>query len=145
MLKYGWSMGEPAAKAILLVEDNPADVSLIQRAVAECGNNIRLSVVSNGRDALAFLRKDPPFMHAPALALILLDLNLPILDGYQVLGELRRLPPPQALPVVIFSSADKDTAEPLCLHLGASEYVQKPSTLDAFFAAIKAIVGHWLP
>src|SRR2546426_12793503 len=138
-------MGEPAAKAILVVEDNPADVSLIQRAGAECGHNIRLSVVSNGKDALAFLRKDPPFIHTPSPALILLDLSVPLLDGYKILAELRRLPTPQALPVVIFSSADKDIAEPLCRHLGASEYVQKPSTLDAFFAAIKAIVGHWLP
>ena len=138
-------MGEPAAKAILVVEDNPADVSLIQRAVAECGHNIRLSVVSNGKDALAFLRKDPPFIHTPSPALILLDLSVPLLDGYKILTDLHRLPPPQALPVVIFSSADKDTAEPLCLHLGASEYVQKPSNPDAFIAAIRDGVGHWLP
>jgi len=139
-------MGAPTAREVLLVEDNPADVSLIQRAVAECGHNIRLSVVSNGRDALVFLRKDPPYIHAPSPTLILFDLSVPLLDGYKVLAELRRLPTQQALPVVIiFSSADKDTAEPLCLHLGASEYVQKPSNPDAYIAAIRDGVCHWLP
>src|SRR3989442_15792070 len=109
-------MGEPAAKAILVVEDNPADVSLIQRAVAECGHNIRLSVVSNGKDALAFLRKVPPFIHTPSPALILLDLSVPLLDGYKILAELRRLPTPHTRPVVIFSSAHNDIAYPLCRH-----------------------------
>ena len=60
-------MGELAARELLLVEDNPADVYLIQKALAECGNEIHLSVVPNGREALAFLRKDPLLRGRPPL------------------------------------------------------------------------------
>src|SRR2546430_6580514 len=98
-------MGERAATAILLVEDSPADVYLIQRAVQDCGRNIRLSVVPDGGEALAFLRKATPFAHVPSPALILLDLHLPKIHGHQVLTELRRLPAYQATPVVILSGA----------------------------------------
>jgi CheY-like chemotaxis protein len=112
--------------------------------VAEQGNDIRLSVVPNGRDALTFLRKEAPFGHAPSPALIVLDLNLPKLDGHQVLSELRRLPAYQETPVVIFSVARKDLEEQRCLQLGANAYVQKPADFDSFFAAVQTIVSTWL-
>ena len=137
-------MGELAARELLLVEDNPADVYLIQKALAECGNEIHLSVVPNGREALAFLRKDPPFARAPSPALILLDLNLPKIHGKEVLAELRRLPTYLVTPIVVFSAADKDVEEQHCLQLGANAYVQKPSDFYAFFATIHAIVRQWL-
>jgi two-component system, chemotaxis family, response regulator Rcp1 len=123
-----------AARAVLLVEDNPADIYLIRQAIAACTPHIHLSVIPNGRDALEL---------SPAL--ILLDLNLPHLEGHHVLTSLRQLPAYQATPVVIFSAARKEKEEQVCLQLGANAYVQKPDVLEKFFAAIEAIMGEWLP
>ena len=135
---------EAPARTILLVEDSPADVSLIRQALAECGADIHLAIVPDGWEALAFLRKEPPFTQAFTPALILLDFSLPRVNGDQVLTALRREPAFQALPVVVFSSAPKDLTEPLCLKLGANAYIQKPHLLDDFFAAIHALVNKWL-
>jgi two-component system, chemotaxis family, response regulator Rcp1 len=138
-------MSEAAAKAILLVEDNPADIYLIRKAIEECNPDVHLSIVPNGRDALAFLREEGAYALEPLPALILLDLNLPKLDGHEVLTELRHLPAYQATPVVIFSAARPEQEEQPCLQLGADAYVQKPDALEKFFAAIADIVGEWLP
>jgi chemotaxis family two-component system response regulator Rcp1 len=135
-------MGEP--QAILLVEDNPADIYLTQTALAECSSDIRLSVVPNGRDALAFLRKEGPYAQLPSPVLILLDLNLPKLSGGEVLAALRHLAAYQATPVVIFSAARKELEEQHCLQLGANAYVQKPSDFDGFLATVHNIIDNWL-
>ena len=137
-------MSESAAKAVLLVEDNPADVYLIRKAVAECGANIHLLVIPNGRDALAFLRAEGIYPLEPSPALILLDLNLPKLDGHAVLAELRRLPAYQATPVVIFSGAPQEAEELHCAQLGANAYVQKPFTYYAYVDILHALVRQWL-
>jgi chemotaxis family two-component system response regulator Rcp1 len=137
-------MGE-AAKAVLLVEDNPADVYLIRKAVEECNPDIHLSIIPNGRDALAFLQREGAFGLEPSPALILLDLNLPKLDGHKVLTALRHLPAYRTTPVVIFSAARPEQEEQPCLQLGANAYVQKPDALEKFFAAIADIMGEWLP
>jgi two-component system, chemotaxis family, response regulator Rcp1 len=131
-------------KEVLLVEDNPADVYLIRRVVEDCGPDIHLSVVPDGREALAFLRQEAPFTRVPSPALILLDLNLPKLRGEDLLVEVRRLPAYQTTPVVVFSVADKETEEPRCLQRGATAYVQKSANFYAYVDAITAIVGHWL-
>jgi two-component system, chemotaxis family, response regulator Rcp1 len=138
-------MGAVAAQAVLLVEDHPADIYLIRKAVEACNPALHLSIVPNGRDALAFLRQEGAYALEPAPALILLDLNLPKLDGHDVLTGLRHLPAYQATPVVIFSAARKEQEEQACLQLGATAYVQKPAEIEKFFAAIEAIVGEWLP
>jgi len=137
-------MGELTPKALLLVEDNPADVYLIRTALQECGVNLHLSVVPNGRDALAFLQKEGAYALEPAPALILLDLHLPKLAGSEVLAALRRLPAYQATPVVVLSVADRAAEEPHCLHLGATAYVQKPWDFESYFATVQGIVRQWL-
>ena len=137
-------MSEAAQWEVLLVEDSAADIHLIEQALAECGKHIHLRTITNGGEALTFLRKEAPFTQTPSPALIISDLNLPGLDGYELLEELRRLPAHQQTPVVIFSGAYKDLTEPRCLQLGANQYVQKPSDLHSFFAAIAAIVDTWL-
>ena len=129
---------------VLLVEDNPADVYLIQKAFAECGHDLRLWFVPNGHDALRLLRKEGPYTHAPAPMLILLDLNLPKLRGEDLLVEVRRMPAYQATPVVVLSAADEAIAAPTVLGVGANAYVQKPLTFTDFSAAMYAIVNKWL-
>jgi CheY-like chemotaxis protein len=134
-----------ATRAVLLVEDNPADIYLIRQALASYDPQIHLSVIPNGRDALAFLRQEGAYALEPSPSLILLDLSLPHLEGQQVLTGLRHVPDYQQTPVVIFSAARKEQEEQACLQLGANAYVQKPEEIEKFFAAIEAIVGEWLP
>jgi two-component system response regulator len=138
-------MGAVTAKAVLLVEDHPADIYLIRKAIEACAPQLHLSIIPNGRDALAFLRQEGAYALEPSPTLILLDLNLPHLEGQQVLTGLRHLPAYQATPVVIFSAARTEQEEQACLQLGATAYVQKPAEIEKFFAAIEAIVGEWLP
>jgi chemotaxis family two-component system response regulator Rcp1 len=137
-------MSEPTTQTILLVEDNPADIYLTQRAIGECGNDLQLFIVPDGREALAFLRKEGPFAQVPSPALIILDLHLRVVDGDQILPEVRHLPSCQALPIVILSGAAKESEEARCLQLGATAYVQKSLNFYVYFASIKAIVNTWL-
>ena|SRR5438093_7676179 len=132
-------------KNVLLVEDNPADVYLIQRSVADCGPDIHVSVVPDGGEALAFLRKEAPFTQVPTPGLILLDLHLPKVRGDQILPDMRRLPAYRATPIVVLSVAPQEEAEARCLQLGATAYAQKSANFYAYVDAIKAIVCHWLP
>jgi two-component system, chemotaxis family, response regulator Rcp1 len=135
---------DSTVKDVLVVEDSQADIYLIQRAVADYRPDIRLWLVTNGRDALTFLRREGPYVHAPIPGLIILDINLPHVHGTEVLAELRALPAFETTPVVMFTSARKDLEEEHCLQLGANAYVQKPFELEAFFAAIRDIVSKWL-
>jgi CheY-like chemotaxis protein len=125
-----------------LVEDNPADIYLIHLLVAEHGNNLRLWVVSNGREALSFVRKQGPFQHVPTPRLILLDLHLPYVPGTEVLAALRHLAPYKQTPVVIFSSTEGEREKLRCLELGANAYEQKPTGFDAYCATVHAILEH---
>ena len=129
---------------ILLVEDNPADVYLIRRAVEECGRDIQLFVVPDGGEALGFLRKEGPIAHVPSPAFILLDLSLPKVPGDRILPDIRQLPAYQATPIVVLSAAPKETEEGRCLQLGATAYVQKSSNFYVYFDSLKAIVRTWL-
>jgi CheY-like chemotaxis protein len=141
---YG-AMGEPVIKDVLLVEDNPGDIYLMQAAVREYGNDLRLWLVTDGLDALSFLRQESPYLSAPSPALIILDINLPGMHGTEVLAELRHFPAYQATPVVMFSTARRDLEGPHCLQLGANAYVEKPYDLEAFLAAVHGILRDWLP
>lgn len=132
------------AKAILLVEDSAADVYLIQRAVTDCGRNLQLWTMPDGPEALTFLRKDYPLTHVPTPVLIILDLSLPKMNGAQLLSAIRQLPAYHAPPIVILSGTPKEQGETYCLQLGATAYVQKSTNFYGYFAAIKALVEHWL-
>jgi CheY-like chemotaxis protein len=115
------------AKAMLLVEDSVADAYLIQRAVKDCGPDLQLWTISDGVEALRFLRKDYPLTHVPTPVLIILDLSLPKMRGTQLLSDIRQLPAYHTTPIVILSSTPKEQEETYCLQLGATAYVQKNS------------------
>jgi CheY-like chemotaxis protein len=129
------------AKHILLVEDNPADMYVIKRAIAAWSPQLWLWQVSKGSEALAFLRKEPPFPQAPVPALILLDLNIPGTDGYDLLPQLRRLPAYQTTPVIVTSAKERAREEPRCLQLGANAYIEKQiKDFPAYIASIRAMM-----
>jgi len=123
---------------VLLVEDDPGDVLMTREAFEEYLNN-RLDVVSDGADALAYLRREGEYADAPRPDLILLDLNLPRRDGREVLAEIKADDSLRHIPVIVLttSRADEDVLRSYQLH--ANAYVTKPVDFDGFIEAIRQI------
>jgi CheY-like chemotaxis protein len=125
---------------VLLVEDDPGDVQLTKEAFEEHKVGNRLTVVSDGVDALAYLRRDPDrYPDAVRPDLILLDLNLPRVDGREVLLDIKRDPALCSIPVVVLttSQADEDILRSYSLH--ANAYVTKPVDFDRFISVVRQI------
>jgi CheY-like chemotaxis protein len=117
---------------ILLAEDNRGDVLLIRRALAQHGIRHELHVVHDGEQAIEFLAQTGLPGGSPLLDLVLLDLNLPKVDGQQILMELRRNPHCAATPVIVVSSSNAASDRARILELGISYHFRKPSDLDEF-------------
>ena len=138
----GAAYPEAAASPIevLLVEDDPGDVQLTKEAFEEHKVRNRLTVVSDGVDALAYLRRDPSvYPDAVRPDLILLDLNLPRVDGREVLQEIKGDPELRSIPVVVLttSQADEDIVRSYNLH--ANAYVTKPVDFERFIRVVQQI------
>src|SRR5690349_15376378 len=124
---------------VLLVEDDPGDVLMTQEAFEEHKVRNRLTVVSDGAEALAYLRREGAFADAVRPDLILLDLNLPRRDGREVLEEIKKDDDLCRIPVVVLttSAADEDILRSYQLH--ANAYVTKPVDFDRFISVIRQI------
>ncbi|SDY79800.1 Response regulator receiver domain-containing protein [Micromonospora pattaloongensis] len=124
---------------VLLVEDDPGDVLMTQEAFEEHKVGNRLNVVSDGAEALAYLRREGKYADAVLPDLILLDLNLPKRDGREVLAEIKKDEELGKIPVVVLttSQADEDILRSYQLH--ANAYVTKPVDFDRFIAVIRQI------
>lgn len=129
---------------ILLVEDNPGDVRLVQEALRESKIINQVYAVSDGQEALAFLRKQGCYANATRPDMILLDLNLPRKDGREVLSEIKADPDLRRIPVVIVTSskAEEDILRSYNHH--ANCYITKPLDLDKFVKVVKAIEDFWV-
>ncbi|AEG44040.1 response regulator [Isoptericola variabilis] len=124
---------------VLLVEDDPGDVLMTREAFAEHKVANRLSVVSDGVSAMQFLRKEGEHADAPTPDLILLDLNLPRMDGREVLAAVKEDPELKQIPVVVLttSEAEEDVLRSYALH--ANAYVTKPVDFDRFIEVVQQI------
>ncbi len=129
---------------ILLVEDNPGDARLTQEALRDGRVYNKLTVVPDGVEAMAYLRREGRYAEARQPDLILLDLNLPKKDGREVLQEIKADERLRRIPVVVLTSsnAEQDVLKSYGLH--ANCYVTKPVDLDQFIGAVKAIENFWL-
>ncbi|MDD5030153.1 MAG: response regulator [Rhodoferax sp.] len=129
---------------ILLVEDNPGDVLLTREAMKAGKLRNRLSVASDGEQAMAFLRRQGRFADAPRPDLILLDLNLPRKDGREVLAELKADPCLKSIPVVVLttSAADQDVQRAYDLH--ANCFITKPVDFNQFMRVVQQIDEFWI-
>lgn len=129
---------------ILLVEDNPGDVRLVQEALRESKIINQLHAVSDGQEALAFLRKQGSYANTRRPDLILLDLNLPRKDGREVLSEIKADPDLRRIPVVIVTSskAEDDILKSYDHH--ANCFITKPLDLEKFIEVVKAIQDFWI-
>lgn len=129
---------------VLLVEDSPADARLTQEAFRDGKIRNSLRVVTDGAQALAYLRREPPFQDAQRPDLVLLDLNLPKVDGREVLRRIKSDPALQTIPVVVLttSEAEEDVAKAYEYH--ANCYVRKPVDLERFLQIVAVIENFWL-
>lgn len=128
---------------ILLVEDNPGDVRLTMEALREAKLLNTVTNVSDGVEALAYLRQEGKYAGAPRPDLVLLDLNLPRKDGREVLAEVKSDPVLKRIPIVILttSRAEADILKAYNLH--ANCYISKPVDLDQFIQVAKSIDEFW--
>ena len=124
---------------VLLVEDDPGDVLMTQEAFEEHKVRNKLAVVSDGEEALAYLRRQGEYADAPRPDLILLDLNLPKVDGREVLAKIKDDEDLRRIPVVVLttSQADEDILRSYSLH--ANAYVTKPVDFERFIAVVRQI------
>ncbi len=129
---------------ILLIEDNPGDVRLTQEAFKETDVPNRISVAKDGVDALAMLQRSPPYAHAVAPDIILLDLNLPRMDGRELLATIKRDPILAPIPVVVLTTSNAPTDIRQTYELGGNCFVTKPVDLDEFMDVVRAIEAFWL-
>jgi two-component system, chemotaxis family, response regulator Rcp1 len=128
---------------ILIVEDNPGDARLIREALNESEVYNNLYIVSDGVEAMGFLRNEGRYSDAPQPDLIILDLNLPRKDGREVLAEIKSDEKLMQIPVVIMtiSQAEEDILNTYKLH--ANCYISKPIDLNEFIRVIKSIEEFW--
>ena len=124
---------------VLLVEDDPGDVLMTQEAFQDYKIANRLSVVTNGEDAMAYLRKQGRYADVATPDLVLLDLNLPRRDGRDVLRDVKADPVLRRIPVVVLTTSDAEDDVLASYDLHANAYVRKPVDFEQFVAAVRAI------
>jgi chemotaxis family two-component system response regulator Rcp1 len=129
---------------VLLVEDSPGDVRLTQEAFREANPAIHLHVTTDGVEAMAFLTRQGIHARAPRPDLILLDLNLPKMDGREVLAHIKDDPVLKTIPTVILTTSDAEADIVKSYQLQANCYLSKPVQLDAFESLVRSINDFWL-
>jgi CheY-like chemotaxis protein len=136
--------GEGKTIEVLLVEDSPGDVRLTREAFRDANVSIRLHVASDGVEAMAFLRRQDEHIHAPRPDLILLDLNLPRMDGREVLAQVKEDPSLKTIPTVILTTSEAEADIMKSYELQANAYLSKPVQLDEFESLVNSIKDFWL-
>jgi two-component system, chemotaxis family, response regulator Rcp1 len=129
---------------ILLVEDNPGDVRLTREALKEAKFRNKVQVVGDGVEALEYLRQQGQYAGAVRPHLIMLDLNLPRMDGREVLAAIKKDGDLRRIPVVVLSSSEAETDIARAYELHANAYVTKPVDIDHFLQVVKAIEEFWV-
>jgi CheY-like chemotaxis protein len=129
---------------ILLVEDNPGDVRLTVEALRGAKVANELHVVGDGEKAIEFLRQRGEYRDAPRPDIVLLDLNLPRLEGREVLADIKSDPDLAKIPIIVLtsSSSDLDVQQSYALH--ANCFITKPVDFTEFIAAVRSLEGFWL-
>ena len=135
------------AHAILLVEDNPADIKITERALRESASHVQLIVVRDGQEAVEYLLRQGAHSQDRDWRrpdLILLDLNLPRLTGREVLERIRATPELRSVPVVILTTSSRTEEIQDLYTAGANTYIEKPQDFVRFVEVLKTIQRYWL-
>jgi CheY-like chemotaxis protein len=129
---------------ILLVEDNPGDVRLTKESLRDAKVSNNMAIANDGLEALTFLRREGDYAAVNRPDLILLDLNLPRMNGFEVLDAIKDDPDLKRIPVVVLTTSQAEQDIIQSYNLYANAYVTKPVDLEQFIKVIKAIEGFWL-
>jgi CheY-like chemotaxis protein len=124
---------------LLLVEDDPGDAMMTREALSNAKVLHDLHVVDNGEAAMAFLRQEPPYADAPRPDLIFLDLNLPRVDGREVLAFVKGDTSLRSIPLVVLSTSDSEDDIATSYDLQANAFVTKPVDFSSFLSAVRQV------
>ena len=131
-------------QVVLLVEDSPGDVRLTQETFHDANPLLNLQVVSDGVQAMAFLKREGAYVDAPRPDFILLDLDLPRMDGRQVLTRIKAEKSLNMIPTIILTTSEAEIDIVKSYQLQANCYLSKPMQLEAFECLVKSISDFWL-
>ena len=131
-------------KIVFLVEDNKADIRLIEEALKNSSLDYQLVIVRNGVDAMAYLRQKEPYTDAMRPDLIILDLNLPKKDGREVLAEVKSDSSLKRIPVIVLTTSRNEDDVQQSYELNANCFITKSRNLSQLFAIVKRIEEFWL-
>jgi chemotaxis family two-component system response regulator Rcp1 len=131
-------------REVLLVEDNPGDARLAREAFRDINKYICLHLASDGMEAMAYLTRQGVHVDAPRPDLILLDLNLPKMDGREVLARIKEDESLRMIPTIVLSSSETDADVLRSYELQANCYIRKPAKWDAFDDLVRGINSFWL-
>jgi chemotaxis family two-component system response regulator Rcp1 len=126
---------------ILLVEDSPMDTLLVKQALAKEEREINLVELKDGEQAIRYLRHTAGGSSRPNL--VLLDLNLPKIDGWELLGECKLDPTLKTIPIVVFTTSQSNEEIQICYELGANSVVCKPTGLYPFLETVRSVEKYW--
>lgn len=135
-----------AEQAILMVDDSDEDYEITVRGFRKAGMVNKIYRCKDGEEAMDFLNQRGEFAEpgkAPRPGIILLDLNMPGMDGRQVLQELRKVPDLSKIPVIVLTTSADERDVENCYEMGANSYVQKPVTLEGYMDAIQRMKDYW--
>lgn len=135
------------APPILAAEDEESDAFLLQRALQQAGSPYPLIVVRDGREAVDYLAGVGPYQDRasyPVPALLLLDIKMPRMSGFDVLTWIGQQPGPKTFPIVMFSSSAHDSDMQRARELGASEYLVKPHSFEELIRTVRQLCDRWL-
>lgn len=138
------TLGDSRPVQILLVEDNPADARLTQEAIRDTEFRYQLHLAEDGEEAMEFLYQEGEFVDVPRPDLILLDLNLPGMDGREVLAEIKSDENLGSIPVVVLTTSTAQQDLLYSYGLRANSYVNKPIDRDRFNDMIKSVMEYWI-
>ncbi len=128
---------------VLLVEDNPGDIILVEESFREGGMTVNLTVVGDGPEAVLYIKREEPYLRAPRPDIVILDLRVPRIDGHQILRTLREMNEFKQVPVAILSSSNMAEDIRKSYDLGATCYITKPFGFNNFMEAVKSLEHFW--
>lgn len=128
---------------VLLIEDDMGDAELAKMAFAQSPFSSRITQASNGKDAMKILLKQPPHAGAPTPDLVLLDLNMPLMSGQEVLAAIKADPDLTRIPVVVMTTSDVERDVVASYTLGAAGYITKPMEIEELFKIIHEVQAYW--
>jgi CheY-like chemotaxis protein len=132
------------SSVILLVEDDPDDILITKRAFKESSTISTLYIVRNGVDAIKFVFKKDEYRDAPTPSIILLDINMPKMDGFQVLKELKANKMTRKIPVIMLTTSSRDNDVEKAYKNGCNNYIQKPVSYEKFIKTLHELQDYWL-